>query len=167
VSGFQRFIQWSALVVVVSIAACGGAAEPNPLADGIAVYARVCAACHGNAGQGGVGPALAAVVEDFPSCDDHIEWVTLGSDGWTAAHGDTYGATVKPVRGGMPGFARTLSAEEIAAVAAYERHRHGGADLEVVLEDCGVGRRWRAPPIPPVSALWAPPFLSPPTGGST
>jgi hypothetical protein len=31
-----------------------------------------------------------------------------------------------------------LSADEIAAVAAFERHRHGGVPLEEALADCGV-----------------------------
>lgn len=127
-----------ALLVVLALAGCGGDAADDPLADGIRVYGRMCSACHGNQGQGGVGPPLASVAEEFPSCAEHIEWVTLGSDGWSDAHGETYGATEKPVTGGMPAFGATLSADEIAAVAAFERHRHAGVPLEVVLADCGV-----------------------------
>jgi len=138
VTGFPRFKRLLVAAVMVALAGCGDA-EPNPLADGIEVYGRVCAACHGDTGGGGIGPALAEVVTDFPSCDDHIEWVTGGSDGWKATRGDTYGATGKPVQGGMPAFGATLSVEEIVAVAAFERHRHGGQDLETALEDCGVG----------------------------
>jgi mono/diheme cytochrome c family protein len=138
VTGFPRFKRLLVAAVMVALAGCGDA-EPNPLADGIVVYGRVCAACHGDTGGGGIGPALAEVVTDFPSCDDHIEWVTGGSDGWRANRGDTFGVTDKPVQGGMPAFSTTLSAEEIAAVAAFERHRHGGQDLEAALEDCGVG----------------------------
>jgi mono/diheme cytochrome c family protein len=128
----------SVVLAAALVASCGGG-DADPLADGRRVFGRVCAACHGAQGQGGIGPPLASVVEDFPSCAEHVEWVTLGSAGWLDAHGDTYGATDKPVTGGMPAFGATLSAAEIAAVAAWERHRHAGAELETVLEDCGVG----------------------------
>jgi mono/diheme cytochrome c family protein len=138
VSGLRR-LKWLLVAALAVVLAGCGDADPNPLAEGIRVYGRVCAACHGDTGQGGIGPALAEVVTDFPSCDDHIEWVTGGSDGWKADRGDTFGATDKPVEGGMPAFGASLSAEEIASVAAYERHRHGGQDLETVLEECGVG----------------------------
>lgn len=124
-------------LLLVVVAACGGDTE-GPLADGVRVYGRMCASCHGTQGQGGIGPALTEVVETFPSCADHIEWVTLGSTGWLDAHGDTYGATAKPVAGGMPAFGAPLGVEEIASVSAFERHRHGGVPLEVALADCGV-----------------------------
>jgi mono/diheme cytochrome c family protein len=125
-------------LLLVLVAACGGDDTPDPLADGIRVFGRMCSSCHGNQGQGGIGPPLASVAEDFPSCADHIEWVTVGSTGWSEVHGDTYGAAGKPITGGMPAFGATLSGDEIAAVAAFERHRHAGVPLEVVLADCGV-----------------------------
>ncbi len=97
-----------------------------------------CASCHGPQGQGGVGPPLGGVVGTFSSCVDHIEWVTKGSTGLQAEGRSTYGDTGKPINGGMPGFASSLSAEQIAAVAAFERIRLGAGDPATVLADCGL-----------------------------
>ncbi|MFZ0013434.1 MAG: cytochrome c, partial [Acidimicrobiia bacterium] len=65
---------------------------------------------------------------------DHIEWVTLGSAGFPDGHGDTN----KPTAGGMPAFAGTLTDEQIAAVASFERVRFGGGNPDEVLVDCGL-----------------------------
>ena len=96
------------------------------MAEGKAVYARVCSTCHGPTGEGGVGPALNEVAVTWPSCQDHIAWIGLGSIGWRAQVGDTYGATSKPVNGGMPAQKGNLLESEIAAVAAFERVTYGG-----------------------------------------
>jgi cytochrome c2 len=127
-----------AVLLATLVAACGDGGESGPLADGRSLFGRMCASCHGNQGQGGIGPALFGVVDTFPACSDHIEWVTLGSVGWRDTHGDTYGAPAKPVNGGMPSFAAPLSGEEIANVVAFQRVRHGGSALEPTLVDCGV-----------------------------
>lgn len=115
-----------------------GAQEQSNVLLGAEIYSASCAVCHGDAGQGGAGPALAggAVLETFPegSCDSHIEWVTLGSAGWPD---DTYGAQGKPVQGGMPAMELTLSEEEIAQVTLYERVALGGADEPSADADCG------------------------------
>ncbi|HSJ36440.1 MAG TPA: cytochrome c, partial [Acidimicrobiia bacterium] len=108
------------------------------IASGQEIYAT-CAGCHGPQGQGqGSFPALGGVINTFGSCADHIEWVELGSAGFTAAGRNTYGDSGKPIAGGMPGFASSLSAEQIAAVSAYERVRIGGGNAEEVLVDCGL-----------------------------
>lgn len=104
------------------------------IAAGEALF-PTCAGCHGAQGQGqGTFPALTGVLTTFGSCADHIEWVTLGSAGFSG----TYGDTNKPVGGGMPAFGASLSAEQIASVAAFERVRIGGANPEEVLADCGL-----------------------------
>ncbi len=122
------------------LAACGSSGESEPaLMDvGRDVYGSICSACHGEAGQGGTGPALDSVAETFPSCDDQKRWVTLGSVRWRAEVGDTYGAADKPVVGGMPENGERLTDEEIAAVVVFERVRYGGQDLADVVTDCGV-----------------------------
>jgi len=110
----------------------------DPLIQGRTIYGDRCATCHGATGEGGVGPALAGVLTTWPSCADHIEWVTLGSEGWKSAHGDTYGATGKPIVGTMPGHADLLTPEQIALVVSFERIRYGGADRAATFTECGV-----------------------------
>jgi mono/diheme cytochrome c family protein len=100
-----------------------------------------CAGCHGAGGGGGAGPALNAVLTVFGSCTDHVEWVALGTAGLQAAGRSTYGDTNKPLGGfgaPMPGFDSLLTAEQIAAVSAFERVRFGGQEPEAALSDCGL-----------------------------
>jgi len=95
----------------------------GPLALGEGIYGG-CAACHGAGGGGGAGPALTGVLEVFPDYRDHMMWVRLGSTGWPA---DTYGATDKPVNGGMPPH-DALTDAELAQVVLYERVAFGGLE---------------------------------------
>jgi mono/diheme cytochrome c family protein len=98
-----------------------------------------CSSCHGAGGQGGGAfPALTGVMNTFGSCEDHVEWVSQGSQGFRAMGLNTYGDTSKQIAGGMPTFSGSLSAEQIAAVVAFERVRFGGADTDAVLADCGL-----------------------------
>jgi mono/diheme cytochrome c family protein len=116
----------------------GGGADFIAMGEELYGGAPSCDGCHGADGGGGVGPAFGGVVNTFGSCADHIEWVTLGSSGFQAAGENTYGDPNKPINGGMPAFGTSLSAEQIAAVAAFERVRFGGADAEETLADCGL-----------------------------
>ncbi|MGI9641275.1 MAG: c-type cytochrome, partial [Acidimicrobiia bacterium] len=117
-----------------------GSSSIDFLAIGSGIYTQ-CAACHGADGGGGVGPAFSggAVLATFPSgsCNDHVEWVALGSANFPEA---TYGANDKPVGGGgvMPGYEGSLTPEEIAAVSLYERVQFGGQPLEEAEVDCGL-----------------------------
>lgn len=125
-----------------------GSLGGNPLAVGAALYAveagPACSTCHGSDGGGGTGPALAggAVVNTFPSCADHIQWVALGTNGWRAEVGETYGANGKPVGGGgvMQGYGgespTALTPEQIAAVVLFERVSYGNVDVATATEDC-------------------------------
>ncbi|MPZ51509.1 MAG: c-type cytochrome [Acidimicrobiia bacterium] len=116
----------------------GGAADFIAIGEGL--FPQHCASCHGANGEGGVGPALAAVTGTFGSCTDHNEWVHSGTAGFQAQGIGTYGDTGTPVGGGgnMPGFEGTLSDEEIASVVAFERVRFGGGNPEETLADCGL-----------------------------
>lgn len=123
----------------------GGAADFIAMGEqiytGAAVSGVQCFGCHGATGQGaGTFPALTGVQTTFSACTDHIEWVTLGTGGFQAAGRSTYGDTGKAVggAGNMPGFAGSLSEEQLAAVTAFERVRFGGADREATLVDCGL-----------------------------
>ncbi len=126
-----------------------GTLDPPPEGDGPAVlgeeaYLSSCAGCHGGGGGGGVGPAFTAgaIYETWPTFEDHFEWVRLGSSGWSADKGDTYGANDKPVNSGMPGFAEeTLSDANLVYIILHERELGGEnpdpedqARLEVVSE---------------------------------
>jgi mono/diheme cytochrome c family protein len=121
---------------------CDGSPYGSNVVDyfgqGGAIFTQ-CAACHGAAGEGGAGPAMAngAVLTTFPAgqCTTQMEWVTLGSAGWPDP---TYGATNKPVGGVglMPSFGATLSEQQIASVVVYERVQFGGEPLDEALKDC-------------------------------
>lgn len=130
----SRFLAISTLLLALT--SCGGADTSSPLSEGRTVYGNVCSACHGDAGQGGVGPELSGVVATFPSCADQIEWISLGSENWKRDHGDTYGALDSPVAGGMPGQAGSLTPDEIAMVAAWERSTYGGIGEQDAIDQC-------------------------------
>lgn len=126
------------LALAAMLVACGGETSPQAITDGRSIYADRCSACHGSSGRGGVGPDLSTVTEVWRSCSEQIEWVTLGSIEWQETYGDTYGATNRPLIGGMPGHRELLTATEIASVVAFERVTYGGGDRASVLEDCGL-----------------------------
>ena len=114
----------------------------NYIALGQEVYAgaAACAGCHGGGGGGGVGPAFTggALYTTFPTCADHTKWIQLGSAGWQAEVGPTYGAEDTVSIGGMPGFQGKLTEDEIYAVVVFERVVFGGGNTEEVLSDCGL-----------------------------
>ena len=97
----------------------------NYIALGQEVYAgaAACAGCHGGGGGGGVGPAFTggALYTTFPTCADHTKWIQLGSAGWQAEVGPTYGAEDTVSIGGMPGFQGKLTEDELYAVVVFER----------------------------------------------
>ncbi len=125
--------------IAVLVSGCGGASATTDLdyVAGRTAY-RTCAACHHATGTGGVGPALTAVRETFPDCADQQQWISLGTVRWMAEMGATYGANDIEITGVMPEFAQSLSPEQIAQVAYYERVRFGGGDEAVERASCGL-----------------------------
>ena len=120
----------------------GGVDVRALIAEGSVIYAEPssCASCHGAGGEGGSGPALAGgVLSTFAMCTDHIEWVSLGTTGFQDEGRSVYGDTAKAVGAGgqMPSFRDTLTPEQIATVALYERVVLGGQDVEEAVFDCG------------------------------
>ncbi|MEE8486393.1 MAG: cytochrome c [Acidimicrobiia bacterium] len=117
-----------------------GVAAVDFFADGAALYTQ-CAACHAGDGTGGAGVAFigGGLLSTFPggSCDEQIEFIRLGTAGWPDP---IYGATEKPVGGFglMPTFGGTMTDEQLAAVALYERVEFGGQPLEEAELDCGL-----------------------------
>jgi mono/diheme cytochrome c family protein len=65
-------------------------------------YATSCATCHGQQGEGGVGPSFAGIVQRYPDVADHTAIVIGG-------------------RNAMPAFGPSLTDTQIEAVVAYER----------------------------------------------
>ena len=119
----------------------GGGTDFVAMGAGLYTGGPACMNCHGGAGEGLSGPPLAGVVATFSSCLDHIEWVTKGTTGFQAEGRTTYGDLGTPVGATsavMPSFGSQLNPEQIAAVAAYERVRFGGAPVDETLEACGL-----------------------------
>lgn len=133
-------LRYLGLLLLLGLLAC--AQESNSLdprlEPGQDVYGEVCSTCHRPDGSGGAGANLSDVLEVFPSCSEQIEWITLGSSNWREEKGDTYGAIDREITGVMPGFEPSLTPEEIAQVAAYERVRFGAGEVDSVLADCGL-----------------------------
>jgi mono/diheme cytochrome c family protein len=124
--------------VALVLTACGKSAAPDLLREGRDIYADTCSVCHGSRGQGGVGPSLESVLVTWPDCDGQVEWISLGSAGWKAERGSTYGAQALPVEGGMPAQGDQLTDREIRLVTAFERVEYGGQARSAALDDCGV-----------------------------
>lgn len=130
---FPALLVWA--IIYVNGVTEPPAAEDTPQAMGAQLYGQSCAGCHGANGEGGSGPAFAGgdLGEVFPTWDEQIRWVAIGSSNWTSVTGsDTFGATEKPADpgGGMPGFGpqgndASMSCEEIALVVQYERDLAG------------------------------------------
>jgi mono/diheme cytochrome c family protein len=128
-----------AMVVIGMIGfSCAPESSHAELRTGRGVYADNCSTCHGNRGQGGVGPALADVRKVWPSCADQQDWIALGTERWQAERGPVYGADDTPITKVMPSHADRLTPEEIAAVAAFQRVEYGGGDPASELAACGL-----------------------------
>jgi len=134
-----------ACALVIVAPACDATSTPSTEAEAQVEAGRVlfttegCVRCHGAEGQGIVGPRLnqGSVLRTFPRCGDQLRWVSLGSAGWERDVGPSYGATAKPVQGGMPTFGSRLSEDQLTQVVTYTRTVFGGANAEDVVADCG------------------------------
>jgi mono/diheme cytochrome c family protein len=107
--------------------------ELGPLQAGSEIYSGSCSACHGGTGEGaGNNPKLAdgEVLKTFPEPAEQVRWVFLGSDNYKADFGDTYGATNKPVKSGMPSWS-SLTSKEIMEVVLHERHTLSGETFDI------------------------------------
>lgn len=111
-------------------------AGAGPETLGAELYAGSgCGGCHGVGGAGsGAFPGFTngRVYETWPSFVDHFDWVRLGSSGWLQERGGTYGATGKPVAGGMPGFGEDqISDADLIFLVLHERSLGGqNPDME-------------------------------------
>jgi mono/diheme cytochrome c family protein len=102
--------------------------ELTPVEAGAQIYvSSACSGCHQPGGEGSAAvPGLTTVLTTWPDYRDQMAWVRIGSAGWQQ-HSDTYGATDKPSKGGMPAHP-SLSDQELAQVVLYERVQFGGME---------------------------------------
>jgi mono/diheme cytochrome c family protein len=106
--------------------ASAGSADAQQLAAGRSVYLAVCAGCHGLVGEG--KPHVAVSMQrnsTLRQSDPHNLIVTM-LDGMEAAE-----FTGTDRMQAMPGFAKTLSDEELAQLANYLRASWGGQPADV------------------------------------
>jgi mono/diheme cytochrome c family protein len=112
--------------------------EDPQIAEGRTLYAANCSGCHAADGTGGTGRNLHEVLLTFPDVKDHIAWIDNGSPDAGTPYGDPKRPGGQRIAGSggyttkMPGFKGTLTADQIAAIARYERVEFGGeaADAE-------------------------------------
>ena len=97
----------------------GAEAAPEPL-EAADSFAQNCSSCHGAAGEGGFGPALAAN-DDLQDTDAVLEQVLGGG-------------------GGMPAFGRRLSDAEVAALVSHVRASWGNRYTAVTHADVAAAR---------------------------
>ena len=102
---------------------------PNPLAgdaaaikQGAELYKQHCAVCHGDKGEGGIGPSLVDktflyVAGDMPD-DDYFEVINNGTQPGMVEDGRT-------AKGGMPSYSSTMEKNKIWATVAYIRSLQG------------------------------------------
>ncbi|MDH5823633.1 PQQ-dependent sugar dehydrogenase [Luteimonas sp. RD2P54] len=104
---FRSRVAAGAAAVLAVLAACAPAAAQS---DGAALYQRNCASCHGAHRQGtGLGPALAQRTYRYGGTREDLARIIANG----------------MVSRGMPAFGDTLSAGEIAAIAAFLPARQG------------------------------------------
>jgi mono/diheme cytochrome c family protein len=104
VNGFQVLVAMATVVTVVllfTVSPTGAEPVETGVASGAHLFTSNCAGCHGPAGEGGVGPALAGGLARFDSIEEVVSFVSTG------------------VPGRMPGFETRLSPDEIEAVVDY------------------------------------------------
>jgi cytochrome c oxidase cbb3-type subunit 2 len=91
--------------------------DPTAIAAGKGIYDQNCAACHGDKGEGGIGPSLTddmfLYAKGDLQDDDYFEITNNGSEAGHVEEGRT-------MKGGMPPF-KSLGREKIWQVIAYIR----------------------------------------------
>ncbi|MGF1617978.1 MAG: c-type cytochrome [Acidimicrobiia bacterium] len=104
VDGIQALVALAALatlVLLVTVSPTIAEVDIPDLSAGAELFASNCSACHGPAGAGGLGPALAGGLENFKAVEDVARFVSNG------------------VPGRMPGFETRLTPDQVNAVAQF------------------------------------------------
>jgi mono/diheme cytochrome c family protein len=107
--GRHAWALWPLALAVVTVGLSGACSSSDdqsqePPRTGAAIYRAVCATCHGQSGQGFVGPSLYDVAARYPDQAEQIALVTNG-------------------RAQMPAFGGQLTPEQISTVVDYTRTR--------------------------------------------
>ncbi|MBI5640145.1 MAG: cbb3-type cytochrome c oxidase subunit II [Nitrospirae bacterium] len=98
------------------------AGDPKAIAAGRELFKTHCAACHGEKGQGGIGPSLVDamflyVAGDMPD-DDYFEIINNGTQAGDVEDG-------RAAKGGMPPFGSTLDKNKIWSIVSHIRAMQG------------------------------------------
>jgi cytochrome c oxidase cbb3-type subunit 2 len=98
------------------------AGDPDAVAAGKELYEENCAMCHGEDGEGDIGPSLVDDIflyeeGDLPD-DDYFEIINNGTEEGDVEEGRT-------ARGGMPEFSDMMGRDEIWSVITYIRSLKG------------------------------------------
>lgn len=102
------------MLFLLPLLACADTDDPSVIltldassTDGALVYEERCASCHGLSGGGIIGPPLRLEAMERYTDEELIELILFG-------------------QAAMPGFAATLSDQEVADVYMYLRSTFGG-----------------------------------------
>lgn len=96
--------------------------DPKAISLGREIYQQNCAVCHGQSGEGGIGPSLKDITflykDEDVADDDYYEIINNGTQPGMVEEGRT-------AKGGMPPFGASLDKNKIWSVVAYIRSLQG------------------------------------------
>jgi cytochrome c oxidase cbb3-type subunit II len=98
------------------------AGDPVAIKQGAALFKQHCTSCHGDNGQGGIGPSLLDntflyIAGDVPD-DDYYEIINNGTEPGMVEDGRT-------AKGGMPSYSSVIEKNKIWALVSYIRFLQG------------------------------------------
>lgn len=104
VDGIQVLVAVAAaatVVLLVTVSPTIAEVDTPDVSAGSELFASSCSGCHGPAGEGGLGPALAGGLESFEAVEEVARFVSNG------------------VPGRMPGFETRMTPDQVNAVAQF------------------------------------------------
>ena len=104
VNGFQVLVAIATVITVAllfTVSPTVAGPTDSVVASGADLFISKCAGCHGQSGEGGVGPALAGGLARFGSIEEVASFVSTGAPG------------------SMPGFESRLTPADINALVEF------------------------------------------------